>query len=61
MAVRAVLYDCTRVLYALRWVSLDSDSIWSSKMSIAICTAVTNVWVLFGCFARALIFGGQHI
>ena len=56
-AVRAVLYECTRVLYAFRRMSLDSDPIWSSKMSIAVCTAVTNVWVLFGCFAHALIFG----
>ena len=61
MAVRAVLYECMRVLYALRQMSLDSDPIWSSKMSIAVCTAVTNVWVLFGCFARARIFGADIV
>ena len=38
-------------------MSLDNDPIWSSKISIVACTAVTNVWVLFGCFARELIFG----
>ena len=60
-AARAILYDHMRILYALRRMSLDSDPIWSSKMSIAVCTAVTNVWVLFGCFARTLIFGADIV
>ena len=61
MAVRAALYDCTSILYTFRWMSLDNHPFWSSKMSIAVCTAVTNIWVLFGCFARALIFGASIV
>ena len=41
-AVRAVLYDQTRFS--------------SSKVSMAICTAVTNVGVLSGCFPHEVIF-----
>ena len=55
-AVRAVLYDQTKFLYALRQMYCIKDPISSSKVSIAVCTAVTNVRVLSGCFAHEVTF-----